>query len=621
MQAGDVKLGQVFSNDHVNVIPLFQRPYVWEKEENWAPLWRDVALAALEVEADRLRGAHEPSDSSYFLGAVVVHQRLKHPQRLASSHIIDGQQRMTTLQVLIAAMRSVASGRGVDRTAAQCTALLENRDEVLDEDFPQDRYKVWPLPQDRDAFLWSVRRPDDDCPAPDDRHRLVRARNWFEEQITLWLDQPGAEPTRLQDLLTALKDRMQLVQINLGTSDHPQVIFEALNHRGVRLAAADLVKNRLFHAVEGQGDGKSAETLLLDHWLTLDNDYWRGTVTTGRIKRALVDLLISYWLTVKTEDEVIVDSLFSDFSRWMERTDERAADVIRDLRRYADIYTRVLAAPLRSSTGRLVATMRATNTNTPWPAILALHASAGVPDEQKETAAAAIDSYLMRRGVSGLTSKDYNRLFIGVLRAVVAAEPAHAGEAVVEALASQTADSRYWPSNKEFREALSGPGIYDRMHRARLKALLVVLENSLRSDMVVGNDLLDVGDSSLNIEHVMPQKWQSNWPLHSDASDTDEARRIGAINRLGNLTLATTKLNPAMSNRAWTDKRPLLQSHSLVRLTTASILASPPTSNLSDAEWTRVWDETRIEDRTALLTGLAEDLWPGPPEVPLLEET
>lgn len=616
MQAGDVKLGQVFSNDHVNVIPLFQRPYVWDEEENWTPFWHDVKLASREVEADRRSESAAPSGATYFLGAVVTHQRPKHPQRLASSHIIDGQQRMTTLQVMLAAMRFVASSRGHDKTAAQCTALLENREEVLDDDYPQDRYKVWPLPQDRTAFLWAVRRPDDDSSAPDGNHRLARARRWFEEQIATWLDEVGAAPTRLQDVLTALKDRMQLVQINLGDSDHPQVIFEALNHRGVRLAAADLVKNRLFYAVDTQGDSKDAERLLLDHWVILDNEYWRSSVTTGRIKRALVDLLISYWLTIRVQDEVLVDSLFSDFSRWMARTDERAADIIRDLRRHADIYGAVLAAPATTPTGRLVATMRATNTNTPWPVLLALHATPGVPGQQVELAAAAIDSYLMRRGVGGLTAKDYNRLFIAVLKAVIAANPAHAGDAVVAALALNTTESRYWPADKEFISALSGSDIYGRMYRARLKALLVIMENHLRSDMVVGNNLLDVADPQLNIEHVMPQRWTTNWSLPIDADDEDVQRREGSINRLGNLTLATKKLNPTMSNKAWSEKRPLLQSNSLVRLTSALILASPETSALDDTTWTSDWNEARIESRTKLLAQLACELWPGPPKKP-----
>ncbi len=612
MQAGDVKLGQVFSNDHVNVIPLFQRPYVWDSEENWAPLWRDLMLVAREVEAAREAGEPEASESTYFLGAVVIHQRQKHPQRLNSSHIIDGQQRLTTLQVLIASLHSVASSRGQDKVAAQCTALIENRDEVLDDDFPEDRFKVWPLPQDREAFLWAIRRPDAGSTIDDQDHRLVRARLWFEEQIAAWLDEPDAKPTRLHDVLTALTDRMQLVQINLGTSDHPQVIFEALNHRGVRLAAADLVKNRLFHAVDQQGDAKHAERLLLDYWLALDNDYWRSVVTTGRIKRALVDLLITYWLTNKLEDEVVVDSLFSDFSRWISRTPERAADVIRDLRRYADTYVRLQQESPTSPTGRLIATMRATGTTTPWPVLMAIHTASGVPAEQQDIAASAIDSYLMRRGVAGLTTADFNRVFIAVMKDVLKAEPASIGTTVSNSLAALDAESRYWPDDDAFREALLAPGLYHRMYRARLKALLVAIENSLRSGMVVGNSPLDYGDRGINIEHVLPQKWRENWALPESASVADEERRESAVHRLGNLTLATKKLNPAMSNKSWLEKKPLLQTHSLVRLTSASILASPAPSSISDADWTSDWDEARIDARTKWLADIACELWPHP---------
>src|SRR4051794_17654236 len=108
MQAGDVRLGKVFANDHQNVIPLFQRPYVWSQDTNWDPLWKDIRKAAEDVEAEE-QGARSGESPTYFLGAVVLQDRRRLPQRVRSSHIIDGQQRLTTIQVLLAAARAVAA--------------------------------------------------------------------------------------------------------------------------------------------------------------------------------------------------------------------------------------------------------------------------------------------------------------------------------------------------------------------------------------------------------------------------------------------------------------------------------------------------------------------------------
>jgi uncharacterized protein with ParB-like and HNH nuclease domain len=105
MQAGDIKLGKVFASDHQHVIPLFQRPYVWVEKTNWLPLWTDIRKSAEDVEAEQEAPDSDLDPPTYFLGVVVVQDRRRAPKRLSSSHIIDGQQRLTTLQILIAAAR------------------------------------------------------------------------------------------------------------------------------------------------------------------------------------------------------------------------------------------------------------------------------------------------------------------------------------------------------------------------------------------------------------------------------------------------------------------------------------------------------------------------------------
>lgn len=613
MQAGDIKLGKVFATDHQHVIPLFQRPYVWVEEANWLPLWTDIRKSAEDVEAEQAAPDNDLDPPTYFLGAVVVQDRRRAPKRLSSSHIIDGQQRLTTLQVLIAAARQVAINGGHDNVAARFTSLLENRSDVVDEDFPDDRIKVWPLPQDRNAFLWSIARSDAQDDEVDTEHLLVRARAWFEDAIANWIGGAAEPSSRLDHLYFALQDRIQLVQITLDASDDPQVIFEALNHRGVRLAATDLIKNLLFQAVDREGEAHRAEKLLTEHWLVLDGKYWRGEVTTGRIKRVRADLLLSYWLAVQTGQEVLVDHLFNVFKNWLKETSRSAASVIQDIRHHADTYVALKALPVADPTGRLVDTMAATRTTTPWPILLYLHTHPHVPSAQRRMAAAAIDSFLMRRGVSGMTSSDYNRLFALVLSTLLKSEPGSAGETVTTTLVEQVADSRRWPDDEEFFTALQAPGLYDRMYRAQLKALLVGLENRLRrGGLTEFEPTVRADDGSLNIEHVLPQGWRANWPL--DVSDPEaELRREDSIHRLGNLTLLTGKLNSKMSNKPWPDKKAYLRNRSLLLLTTRSILANPYADNdAAHFEWASCWDESRVSLRGAWLAGEALAEWVRP---------
>ncbi|WP_167518893.1 DUF262 domain-containing protein [Streptomyces chryseus] len=616
MQAGDVKLGKVFANDHQSVIPIFQRPYVWDQERNWEPLWGDVRTAAEEVEAEAGQegGAGPAKARTYFLGAVVVQERHRPPRRLGSSHIIDGQQRMTTLQVLFAAARAVAQELGAESVAGRFTSLLENRAETVHEAFPDDRYKVWPLPQDRNAFLWAVRRGEDQRAAPDPQHRLVRARLWFEQEVGDWVRGVEKPAQRLDDLYYTLQERMQLVEIVLDTGDDPQVIFEALNHRGVRLDAADLVKNLLFQTVDAQGQHHRAEQLLMQGWLPLDAEPWRGQVTTGRIKRALVDLLLAYWLTVHKREDVLVEHLFADFKTWLRGSGAQAADVILDIRHYADTYLRLRDLPMTSPTGRLLDRMQ-TMTATPWPVLLYLHATDAVPDEQRAIAARAIDSFLMRRAVCLLTSKDYNRLFVQVLADARQSDPSQAGDAVVRSLRGQTADARLWPDDTMFLEALLAPDLYRRSYRARLKALLVGLENHLRTPKTEVGPVLSSTDASLNIEHVLPQKWETHWPLTEDSDGDHEQRlkrRQDAVHQLGNLTLLTTKLNPSLSNQAWGRKKEELRSHSLMRLTTSSVLSVPEGlgAHWDGEAWAVTWDEDRVALRSLWLARAALHAWP-----------
>ena len=178
----------------------------------------------------------------------------------------------------------------------------------------------------------------------------------------------------------------------------------------------------------------------------------------------------------------------------------------------------------------------------------------------------------MRRGVCALTTKDYNRLFLQALLAARQADPANAGDAVVNFLADQTADSRLWPHDGVFIATLTVEGIYNSMHRARLKTFLVGLETFSRTSKTDRTAApVKCADKKINIEHVMPQSWEQNWALPLDATEQQKFARIEALHRLGNLTLASSSLNSALSHHPWQVKKHDLKVHSLMRLTTGSL--------------------------------------------------
>lgn len=619
MQAGDVELGQVFIDNHQFAIPMFQRPYVWSADKNWAPLWTDISAAADGVLSELAANEFPEEPPTYFLGAVVLKAPKTHPQRLKGSLLVDGQQRLTTLQVLLASARAVAESVGAESVAGKLSDWIENSKKAIHANFPDDIYKLWPLPQDRDQYLWAVRKPEDTRPAPDETHRLVQARRWFEEAIRAWATADGiAAEDRLDALHAALSTRMKLVRITLDKTDDMQVIFEALNHRGVELSQADLVKNLLFRLVEVQGAHAQAERLLTDYWLPLDGPDWRVTVTTGRITRSRLDLLIGYWLTVQKRDVISVDNLFDDFKDWMLGGERDAVQVIKDIRVAADRYDWLLSDEPDATTKQFVDHLVATKTNTLWPAVLATYLSATITDAQKLKVARTLASYLMRRQVCRSTPKDYNRYFVSLIGTIAAAPDGKAGDALEEALARSAADSRLWPSDLEFLTALSDQNIYG-LAKPQIRAFFAGVENHLRDEYAEDQSRVLAINTFLNIEHVMPQSWTANWPLDVP-EDADEetiaeatAARSKVINSLGNLTLTSGKLNSAMSNAGWTEKVDYLRPKSTFLITTASILAQPKNSDWTeDRDWTEEWSEANIDQRTKYLAELARTVWPRP---------
>ena len=212
------------------------------------------------------------ADAPHFLGAVVLQQRPSRTGSLELREVIDGQQRLTTLQLLIAAVADVIEDRGAnDREVRRLRRLVfNNPDEVEDAD---ERFKLWPTNRDREAYRIALSRPTHSersaASSP-----ILQAHRWFYTQVGEWVDDMPVDEREgaLTGLAEVLRTGLEVVVIDLSVDDNAQVIFETLNARGTALQPSDLIKNLLFRTL--QDAGAPVETLYRSHWSTLEDVYW-----------------------------------------------------------------------------------------------------------------------------------------------------------------------------------------------------------------------------------------------------------------------------------------------------------------------------------------------------------
>jgi hypothetical protein len=223
-----------------------------------------------------------------------------------------------------------------------------------------------------------------------------------------------------------------------------------------------------------------------------------------------------------------------------------------------------------------------------------------MPDRQGEFDGIldVIESFLMRRMICGLTPKNYNRLFVDLIRHVEKSADVSL-ESVAAFLTRGTGDSVRFPSDEEFAIAAAALPLYGRLAHYKVRAILEALDNFAYHSKSEPQAL----PPGLEIEHVLPRSWESHWPLSfaADGSASTAARRAALVNTLGNLTLITGSLNPSLSNSAWAVKRPELLKFSKLNLT-----------RYFHGKEAEIWDEAAIEARTQVLSQQLVAIWPAP---------
>lgn len=599
---------ELFDGKRRYLIPLYQRKYAWKVKPQLELLWEDLVRAAQKLESVQQLGA------PHFMGAIVIAQVPTYGRQVQAFEVIDGQQRLTTFQLLLIALRDAIQAHSPSY-AAEVAKYLAN-DGVMETPHVE-RHKLWPSLTDRRAFLGLI-DPKLDADVgdtlPEDEDGAVRlatlAHAYFRMQIEAYLFVNGVlDEFKLEKLFEALRVGLAAVSIELEGGDDPQTIFETLNSRGVNLSAGDLMRNFIFQRAKGLGqtDGSlNVDRLYREHWLPLDAWFWTVGDTRGRQTKPRLDWLLVDHLAMKKAALVSVDDLFDSYRRWVldEKPFAGVEEELRSISASAAIHRRLAEQAQADPLGAFASFAKAFDVSTAMPLVLYLATEADLSDDGLVSALALIQSWIVRRDLCGLQTAGYNRFFVEAIARLRSAE----GErvpALAAFLSSSSAEIYRWPADEEFKRAWLGRDQYKPSRQPRLRYIFAALEKKKLSKL---NEVVAI-KSDLTIEHIMPQKWRQNWPVPGfdhvadDEMDveqmTREMDRETSINKLGNLTLLTSGLNTTISNGAFSVKMPAVRAQTSLALN-------------RELHSYDVWDESSILDRGAMLFETARTIWAPP---------
>ena len=536
------------------VIPVFQRDYNWE-EEQCQELWEDI---------DRIG---RTKGGEHFFGPTVYIPTVGHGAAFTRWQLIDGQQRMTTIALLVTAMRDFLR----ESPSADSPRAEKLQHEYLLNSFRagSERRKLVLRERDDATLAWLV-EGGDGLP-PERRSRTIeQAYQFFRERL---------EETNLDVMENGIGRLVAVdVRLDLGVDD-PQQIFESLNSTGLDLTQADRIRNYVL-----MGLGEADQTRLYHtYWRPIERLFAGGA---GQLDNFLRDFVA---LDTRAQKQGRADQVYASFrSAFAESASDPNGleELLRRMRQYAQYYAAfVMGSGAFPELSHRLARVRALATT---PAILVMR----LLDAPESTAAMVsdvqgaldlIDSYLVRRGVCGLQTRSYWQQFSRLAHALDPQDVLGSLKAHVHWLAGT---NYAFPSNRDFCHALEEEELYDRQI---CRTLLERLEN--------GNSKERTDTSGLTIEHIMPQNedLDPEWQAMLGASWQDT--RDTWLQRLGNLTL--TAYNEKYGDKPFQVKKSLPDGFN----------ESPLRLNGFVKEQDQ-WTAREMQARGALLAEWAVAVWP-----------
>lgn len=540
------------------VIPIYQRTYSWQAPE-CAQLWNDI-----------IRAGQNENVSAHFIGSIVYIQKgLYSVMNQNSLLVIDGQQRLTTLSLILEALAEEIS----DEEPEEGFSAKKIRHYYLLNplEYEEKAYKLILTQTDKDTLLSLVQQRS----LPKDFSLRIKENfDYFKEKIH-----------NLEGNVSALckgLSKLIIVDVSLDRSqDNPQLIFESMNSTGRELSQADLIRNFILMGLEPEH-----QTLLYqDHWRPMEEEFGQEAYSVH------FDKFIRHYLTVRTGEIPNIERVYESFKNYSRQKDVATAGVdalVADIHNYANYYCAfALGHEKDHNLADAFQDLREFHVDTSYPLLLEIYKdykNGMFSVDDFLAIVRLIESYVFRRAISGIPTNSLNKTFVAVIKEIKKDRYLESIQAYLALLPSY----RRYPTDDEFLREIK---VHDLYNFPRRSYWLRRLENYDRKERVQVNEY--------TIEHILPQNevlipaWQKSLGLNWQGIQKQY------LHTLGNLTL--TGYNSEYSDKSFQEKRDM----------EGGFKSSPLHLN-QGLGLLDTWDEQTIKDRADRLARLAVEVWQFP---------
>jgi uncharacterized protein with ParB-like and HNH nuclease domain/predicted transport protein len=543
-------------------IPIYQRTYSWTREQ-CDQLWSDIVRASSGDVGAHFVGSIVYIDTGIYV--VTGSNRIE---------VIDGQQRLTTVSLILLALAHALNG---GEEASKATAHRIVRDYLLQEDDEdagvEARYKLLLTKGDRDTFMRLVDGREID---PGQAPRLV-------DTYRLFVDQLRRTTLPLPSVLTGI-EKLLIVDIALERDhDNPQLIFESLNSTGLDLSQADLIRNYVLMGLPSKEQAQIYST----SWYPLEQSFPAD-------QQDLFDRFMRDYLTMKTGQIPRIDRVYESFKLLDRAKESSKAELVADAYSHSKNWVKLAFGRAEDMVlHAAIADLNQLKVDVAYPFLLDVlhdHETGTIDDSELIEVVRLVESYVFRRAITGIPTNILNKTFAALATEI---DGTHYVESLKAAFLLRESYARM-PTDEEFRNAFIVKDVYN--FRSR-NYLLRKLENFDHKEPI------DV--DSYTIEHVMPQNPDLSPEWQEELGIDWKAVHERWLHTVGNVTL--TGYNSELSDRPFAEKLTIKGGFRDSHLRLNQYLAKLDH-----------WNEQEIQQRAELLADLALQIWPAPK---LSEET